>query len=83
MMDSPVRGFPVSEFEARLKRVQKLMAAEDAALLQQAYIAYRAQAHRRVLQQQTLLLEGDALTKEIGDYRRQVGEIWSKLLKPI
>ncbi len=27
MMDSPVRGFPVSEFEARLKRVQKLMAA--------------------------------------------------------
>ena len=31
MMDSPLRGFPVSEFEARLKRVQKLMAAEDLA----------------------------------------------------
>lgn len=60
-----------------------LMAPEDASLLQQAYIAYRAQAHRRVLQQQTLLLEGDALTEEIGNYRRQVGEIWSKLLKPI
>ena len=29
MMDCPVRGFPVSEFEARLERVQKRIAAED------------------------------------------------------
>jgi hypothetical protein len=31
MVNVPVRGFSVHEFEARLKRVQKLMAAEDLA----------------------------------------------------
>ena len=31
MVNVPVRGFPVSEFETRLLRVQKLMAAEDLA----------------------------------------------------
>ena len=31
MLNSPVRGFPVGEFEARLKRLHKLMSAKGLA----------------------------------------------------
>jgi glutamate-ammonia-ligase adenylyltransferase len=57
-----------------------LMTSNDASVLQKAYLAYRVLAHRRGLQQQTMLLTDTALTGEIAEYRQQVCDIWSKLL---
>ena len=55
MMDSPVRGFPVSEFEVRLKRAQKLMAAEDLAgilLMTEPEVRYFSGFHTQFWQSQ-------------------------------
>jgi len=56
MVNVPVRGFPVSEFEARLKRVQKLMAAEDLAgilLMTEPEVRYFSGFHTQFWQSPT------------------------------
>ena len=39
-----------------------LMAPQDCQTLQEIYLSYRAETHRRALQQQSLLLESDTVT---------------------
>ena len=56
MMDSPVRGFPVSEFEVRLKRAQKLMTVEDLAgilLMTEPEVRYFSGFHTQFWQSPT------------------------------
>ncbi|MHC8303879.1 bifunctional [glutamate--ammonia ligase]-adenylyl-L-tyrosine phosphorylase/[glutamate--ammonia-ligase] adenylyltransferase [Pseudomonas sp. PB3P13] len=52
-----------------------LMPAEDAALLREAYKAYRSAAHRQALQKDPGVIPGD----QFADERRQVMRIWREL----
>ena len=52
-----------------------LLAAEDAGLLQEAYKAYRAAAHRQALQKQPGVVRGDQFQEQ----RRSVLRIWREL----
>ena len=52
-----------------------LLAAEDAGLLQEAYKAYRAAAHRQALQKQPGVVHGDQFQEQ----RRSVLRIWREL----
>ena len=52
-----------------------LLVAEDAGLLQEAYKAYRAAAHRQALQKQPGVVRGDQFQEQ----RRSVRRIWQEL----
>jgi glutamate-ammonia-ligase adenylyltransferase len=54
---------------------ESLMPAEDAALLREAYKAYRSAAHRQALQKDAGVIPGD----QFADERRQVLRIWREL----
>ncbi|MBK5352898.1 bifunctional [glutamate--ammonia ligase]-adenylyl-L-tyrosine phosphorylase/[glutamate--ammonia-ligase] adenylyltransferase [Pseudomonas sp. TH41] len=54
---------------------ERLMPAEDAALLREAYKAYRSAAHRQALQKDAGVIPGD----QFADERRQVLRIWREL----
>ena len=54
---------------------EKLMPAEDASLLREAYKAYRSAAHRQALQKDPGVIPGD----QFADERRQVMRIWREL----
>ena len=56
MVNVPVRGFPVHEFQTRLLRVQKLMAAEDLAgilLMTEPEVRYFSGFHTQFWQSPT------------------------------
>jgi glutamate-ammonia-ligase adenylyltransferase len=52
-----------------------LMPAADAALLREAYKAYRSVAHRQALQKQAGVISGDQFVTE----RQEVRRIWAQL----
>jgi len=52
-----------------------LLVAEDVGLLQEAYKAYRAAAHRQALQKQPGVVRGDQFQEQ----RRSVRRIWQEL----
>ncbi|HGM5550938.1 TPA: bifunctional [glutamate--ammonia ligase]-adenylyl-L-tyrosine phosphorylase/[glutamate--ammonia-ligase] adenylyltransferase [Pseudomonas putida] len=54
---------------------ERLMPAEDASLLREAYKAYRSAAHRQALQKDAGVIAGDQFVEE----RRQVLRIWREL----
>ncbi|UST80305.1 bifunctional [glutamate--ammonia ligase]-adenylyl-L-tyrosine phosphorylase/[glutamate--ammonia-ligase] adenylyltransferase [Pseudomonas siliginis] len=54
---------------------ERLMPAEDASLLREAYKAYRSAAHRQALQKDAGVIPGD----QFADERRQVLRIWREL----
>jgi len=54
---------------------ERLMPAEDASLLREAYKAYRSAAHRQALQKDAGVIAGDQFVEE----RRQVLRIWKEL----
>lgn len=54
---------------------ERLMPAEDASLLREAYKAYRSAAHRQALQKDAGVIPGD----QFADERRQVLRIWKEM----
>ena len=54
---------------------ERLMPAEDASLLREAYKAYRSAAHRQALQKDAGVIPGD----QFADERRQVLRIWQEM----
>jgi glutamate-ammonia-ligase adenylyltransferase len=60
-----------------------LMAPQDCQTLQETYLSYRAETHRRALQQQSLLLDGDQLSQSGFHARRNdVTRLWKLWLEP-
>jgi len=60
-----------------------LMAPQDCQTLQEIYLSYRAETHRRALQKQSLLLEGDTVSELGFDARRSdVTRLWKLWLEP-
>ena len=60
-----------------------LMAPKDCQTLQETYLSYRAETHRRALQKQSLLLEGDIVSELGFDARRNdVTQLWKLWLEP-
>lgn len=58
-----------------------LLQNEHSEALKQAYIAYRSLAHRRALQNQTLLFEPDELIQAgLTDHIRTVSELWDQVM---
>ena len=60
-----------------------LLSSDDRQLLQDTYLAYRAETHRRALQNQKLLLEEEE-TRELGfdTCRAEVSRLWNQWLEP-
>ena len=58
-----------------------LLAAEDAELLREAYKTYRAAGHRRSLQEQSNVVEGEAL-QALQSLRERVAQIWQQVMQP-
>jgi glutamate-ammonia-ligase adenylyltransferase len=60
-----------------------LMAPKDCQTLQETYLSYRAETHRRALQKQSLLLESDSVSALGFDARRNdVTRLWKLWLEP-
>ena len=60
-----------------------LMAPQDCQTLQETYLSYRAETHRRALQQQPLLLDGGTVSQLGFDARRNdVTRLWKLWLEP-
>ena len=60
-----------------------LMAPKDCQTLQETYLSYRAETHRRALQKQSLLLESDSVSALGFDARRHdVTRLWKLWLEP-
>ncbi|MEK9766481.1 MAG: bifunctional glutamine synthetase adenylyltransferase/deadenyltransferase, partial [Thalassolituus sp.] len=59
-----------------------LMTPQDCQTLQETYLSYRAETHRRALQKQSLLLEGDTVSDLGFDARRNdVTRLWKLWLE--
>ena len=60
-----------------------LMAPQDCQTLQEIYLSYRAETHRRALQQQSLLLDSDTVSAlGFNALRNEVTRLWQLWLEP-
>ena len=61
-----------------------LMDPQDCQTLQETYLSYRAETHRRALQKQDLLLDSESLSRLGFDARREdVTRLWKLWLEPV